>query len=78
MFLVHSYVDLQVTEQLWVQPDRLIAQEVLQAAGHITWDTAYASQIQILLILFMQISLHPQQQNLFIPVMMIRRLKIVQ
>lgn len=40
MFLIYSYTDLQVTEQLWVQPEGLITQEVLQAASHKAWDKA--------------------------------------
>jgi len=46
MFLVHSHVDLQVTEQLWVQPEGLITQEVLQAARNITWERARVNQTQ--------------------------------
>lgn len=37
MFLVHSYIDLEVTEQLGVQPEGLITEEVLQAASHKAW-----------------------------------------
>ena len=41
MFLIHAHIDLQVAEQLWVQPEGLITQEVLQAASHITWERAH-------------------------------------
>lgn len=37
MFLVHSNINFQVTEQLRVQPEGLITEEVLQAASHEPW-----------------------------------------
>lgn len=63
MFLIHADFNLQVAEQLWVQPEGLITQEVLQAASHIAWDSAHAVQHLIPITLLMVISLHPRQQN---------------
>lgn len=45
MFFIHSYVDLQVTEQLRVQPEGLIAEEILQAASHKAWNKAFLNLV---------------------------------
>lgn len=45
MFFIHSYVDLQVTEQLRVQPEGLIAEEILQAASHKAWNKAFSNLV---------------------------------